>query len=238
MSLVMGSAILSGCGEQPVAKSNTQPTTAEQVTQSVSQVPMVSQFVEGKHYQVVDSGSVEKGVVREYMSYWCGHCLKFEGVAHKIKSSLPVSARFERNHVDFLGFTSQEDQAAVTNALAVARGLSKEVEVAFSKKLFQTIVAKKQAGAHQVTIGQGDLVAIFVDIGVEKSIFDKMSVEPAVIKDANEMRERQYKLSSAGALKGVPTVIVNGKYLINFAEINQARFVADFEELTHYLLAM
>ena len=68
--------------------------------------------------------------VREYFSFYCPHCLRFEPFFGKVKKSLPEGVKFERNHVDFLRFTTPEIQFMLTKALATAQQLKVEDKIA------------------------------------------------------------------------------------------------------------
>ena len=68
-------------------------------------IPMVgysANYVEGEHYTKVSEQASIKAEVREYFSFYCPHCMKFEPFMDEIKKSLPEGVALELNHVDFL----------------------------------------------------------------------------------------------------------------------------------------
>lgn len=69
--------------------------------------------------------------------------------------------------------------------------------------------------------------------GVSKEEFDSLLSSMSVILGEKEMVEAQNKYSKAGALTGVPTFIVNGKYKIN---VNKLRSQAELDSLIAFLL--
>ena len=68
-------------------------------------------YTEGKQYTKVNETISAKAEVREYFSFYCPHCLRFEPFMETVKKNLPEGVKFERNHVDFLRAASPEIQA-------------------------------------------------------------------------------------------------------------------------------
>ena len=52
------------------------------------------------------------------------------------------------------------------------------------------------------------------------------------------MKKHQDNMSQKGALKAVPTVIVNGKYRVNVAELDKNNFEEDYQNLISHLLTL
>lgn len=52
------------------------------------------------------------------------------------------------------------------------------------------------------------------------------------------MKKHQDTMSKKGALKAVPTIIVNGKYRINTKELDRKNPEEDYKSLVKYLLTL
>ena len=86
-------------------------------------------YEEGKQYTQISEKVSSKPEVREYFSFYCPHCLRFEPLMEKIKKQLPDNSSFERNHVDFLRAASPEVQFMLTKSVVVAQQLKMETKL-------------------------------------------------------------------------------------------------------------
>lgn len=197
----------------------------------MASVASAADFVEGKQYTKVSEKASTKPELREYFSFYCPHCLKFEPFFAKIKKQLPEGVAFERNHVDFLRAASPKVQAMLSKAVVVAQQLKQE------DKLVGAIFNYVQIQRATIT-SEKDLRNIFVLQGVDGKDFDKIMSSFSVNSKAKLMKKNQDYFSGKGALTGVPTIIVNGMYRINNQELDKDNFEEDYQKLTKYLLAL
>ena len=86
----------------------------------------VERYTEGEQYTKVSDKLSKKPEVREYFSYYCPACMRFESLIANVKKNLPQGVSFERNHVDFVGGASPDIQFLVTKGLAAAQQLNVE----------------------------------------------------------------------------------------------------------------
>jgi thiol:disulfide interchange protein DsbA len=192
---------------------------------------MAAQYVEGEHYTVVNDKISSKPEVREFFSYYCPHCLKFEPFMEDLAKGLPEGAKFEKNHVDFLRAAGPEVQFSLTKALVVAQQLKQEHKL--NGAIFNYI-HKQRA----VFSGEQDIRNVFVLNGVDGEQFDKLMKSFSVNSKAKQMKKKQDHFSSKGYLSGVPTIIVNDKYRVNADKLDRNNFVDDYKNLVHYLLTL
>ena len=190
-----------------------------------------AEFEEGKQYTQVSEKASLKPEFREYFSFYCPHCRKFEPFFEKVKQQLPEGVAFERNHVDFLRAASPKVQAMLSKAVVVAGQLKMEDQIVTA--LFKYLQVDRA-----VITSEKDLRNIFVLQGADGDKFDKIMKSFSVNSKANLMKKNQEFFSKKGALTGVPTVIINGKYRINNDELDRDNFEADYNKLTKYLLAL
>lgn len=188
-------------------------------------------YTEGKHYTKVSEIASKKAEVREYFSFYCPHCLRFEPFMEKLKKNLPEGVKFERNHVDFLRAASPKIQGMLSKAIVVAEQLKME------KKLVGALFNYIQVQRAIIT-EENDIRNIFVLNGADGDKFDKLMKSFSVNAKAKAMKKSQDTMANNGALKSVPTVIVNGKYRINPSELDKNNIEQDYQNLVNYLLTI
>ena len=145
-----------------------------------------------------------------------------------LKRTYLKALSFERNHVDFLRFTTPEIQFMVTKALATAQQLKVEDKIAAA--IFNYIQVQRGA----ITEAK-DIRNIFVLNGVDGAAFDKAFKSFSVNSKAKLMKKMQNDLVKKRALTGVPTVVVNGKYRINADKLDRNNFEQDYINIVKYL---
>ena len=188
-------------------------------------------YTEGKQYTKVNETLSSKAEVREYFSIYCGHCFKFEPFMHDVKKQLPSNVKFERNHVDFLRAASPTIQQMVSKAVVVAQQLGNEDKLIGA--VFNYIHVQRA-----VITTEKDIRNIFVLNGADGDKFDKLMKSFSVNSKAKAMKKKQDVMSKKGALKGVPTLIVNGKYRINNSELDKKDYEQDYQNLIKHLLTL
>jgi len=187
-----------------------------------------TEYKEGKQYSVVGNKATAKPEIREFFSFYCPHCFRFEPFFAKIKKALPKNVKFVRNHVDFLGGAKPEIQTMLTKALVVAQQLPEKEKLVSA--IFNYIHVQ-----HATFSNEKDLRNVFVLNVVEGETFDKLMKSFSVNSVAKQMRKKQDYYAKIGALTGVPTVIVNGKYKVNPKELDSQNIEQDYKNLLIYL---
>ena len=164
-------------------------------------------FVENEHYKVISDEATAKPEVKEFFSFWCPHCFNFEPLVAEMKKNLDPSVKFEKVHVNFMGFAGQDLQDDVTKAMMIGRALDKSEQVNLA--IFNFI--HRQRG--KIT-NANDVRTILVDNGIDAAQFDKMNKSFAV----NSMLKKNNKAIEQFRrhVSGVPNFIVNGKFQAQF----------------------
>ncbi|WP_206482866.1 thiol:disulfide interchange protein DsbA/DsbL [Thalassotalea sp. G2M2-11] len=190
-----------------------------------------AKYEEGTHYFVVPGQPTNSPEVREYFSYYCPHCRSFESYLGEIESSLPNGTKLKKTHVDFMGQSSPEIQTMLSTGLAIAEktGLAKQ----FNAEAFSYIQTKRQP-----ITSLDDVRKIYIAAGGDGATFDKGTKGFAIRGQVKRNKKEQDKLSRGRYLKSVPTLVVNGKYLINNKELDPKNFVQDYKALIAYLLTL
>jgi thiol:disulfide interchange protein DsbA len=190
-----------------------------------------SDYQEGKHYTKFSEESSRKAEVREYFSFYCPHCFGAEPLMAELKKSLPEGTSFEMNHVDFLRQASVKVQGLLSRAIVVAQQLKREKELV--GEIFKYIHVEKRTFT-----SQNDIRKVFVANGVDGVKFDKLMKSFTVSSKAKLMKKKQDALAKEGVLRSVPSVVVNGQFLIHTKELDRSNTTEDYKKLVKHLLTL
>ena len=179
---------------------------------------------EGVHYEVISETATKTAEIKEFFSYYCGHCLNFEPLAKTLaKRADGADFTFKKSHVDFLRGASPQIQFMLSKALVTANKLEKP---AVNDAIFNHIHKNRS-----VFTDEADVRQLFVANGVDGETFEKTFKSFAVTAAAKKMQSDQNELAAKRILTGVPTFIVNGKYKI----LNQGFQAKTYGELFEQL---
>ena len=198
----------------PAQVDSTEADNAKALTPPMMLVP----WKEGVHYKVLDKEPSASPIVVEYFSFWCPACYRFEPLVENIKKRLGNSATFQKVHVNFMGFTSQEAQEMATLGMVVARDMGKEDEI--NASIFSRIHQQRNTIA-----SIDDIKAVFALNGIDANSFEATATSDSVIQlfDTNNSLIE----NNRAALTGVPNFIVNGKYQATFTRDMNAQDVIE-----------
>ncbi len=190
-----------------------------------------TKFEEGKHYTVVAEKKTSSPELSEYFSYYCPSCRAYEPYLDGFKKVMPKKATFNKVHVDFMGQTSPEIQFMLSKALIIAEKTA--IDSKFSPAVF------KYLQTDRATINnEKDIRNIFVLSGGDGKKFDQGMKNFSIIGQAKREKKIQDKLSKNRQLTSVPTMVVNGKYLIDSKSLDRKSFFAEYNELVAYLFTL
>lgn len=161
-------------------------------------------WIENTHYKVLPTAVSESPEVTEFFSFWCPHCFAFEPIAAKIKSQLPSDVKFNKVHVNFMRFTTTQIQNDVTRAQMLARAMNEEDSL--NAAIFNFI--HLQRGNIN---GLDDVKQVFINNGVKVEEFDALISSEKV--DTLYVQSNETMMQYRNYVNGVPSFIVNGKYL-------------------------
>lgn len=177
------------------------------------------EFKEDVHYEVIAEQSTAKPEIKEFFSFYCIHCYRFEPVAEAMKEAYPKA--FDKSHI-----VSHPTLELVARGFAAAKLFKKEA--AISQAFYERIHVQEK----QITTEE-DLKAIFHVNGISADKFEKAMKHPLVEKQVNDMDRdaRAYNINAT------PTFIVNGKYRLKAEGFSDSDdFIADFVKAAGYLL--
>ncbi|UPQ88010.1 thiol:disulfide interchange protein DsbA/DsbL [Vibrio sinaloensis] len=173
-------------------------------------------FKEGQHYQVLDLEPSTKPTVTEFFSFYCPHCNSFEPLIKNLKTKLPEGVKLQKNHVSFMG-----GNMGLSMSKAYATMVSLKVEDKMSAVMFNRIHNMNKAPKNDEELRQ-----IFIDEGIDGKKFDNAFNGFAV----DSMVRRFDKKFKDSGIQGVPSVVVNNRYLV------QARSAEEFYQIVDFLL--
>lgn len=187
-------------------------------------------FVEGTHYEVVAEKATAKAEVKEFFSFYCGHCFRFEPVVNKLAGQLPKGVELEKVHVDFVQAAAPEMQNALARAYVVGKTSGQGEKVA--AMIFDYIHLKGASFNNENDIRNLLLVNDF-----DAKTFDAKINSMPTVAAVNAMKTAQNKWSENRVLTGVPMLLVNGKYKPKFDKLNPENFEQELQQLVTFLLA-
>lgn len=170
------------------------------------------QYKEGTHYLVRGKTPTPKKEIREFFSFWCGHCFHMQNSFKKVKEQIP-EAEFIPNPVMMLGgFMGPESQKAVV--VAENFGLRDE----FIDRLF-----KMMHEDGKIPMSTSDLADFATTIGIPRNKFlSEIGSFPVLGKVA------QFdKKADEAEIDAVPELLVNGRYLVIMDDIENDEQLVD-----------
>lgn len=159
-------------------------------------------FVEGKDYKTLsipnkikDTTTIE---VKEFFYYGCGHCFAFEKPVNSWKKNIGSDVVFNRTPVVF----GRDQWKVLARAYHTAKAMG--VLPLVHGPIFDAL------HVHKKSLASKDKVAdFFASLGVDRSKFlatyDSLGITAKVANGE--------KLTANSQITGVPSIVVNGKYL-------------------------
>lgn len=187
-------------------------------------------YEEGVHYDVVSERASKKPEVKEFFSFYCPACNNYESLLADVKPKLDKNVEFKKSHVDFVGVRDTENQQMISQALATAEVLPQKDAIIAA--MFSHVHVKR-AKFNELA----DVKDVFVAQGVDGDKFDKLYKSFSVRTMSSKMKRDQDYYKDKGALRGVPTFIVNGKYKLNLGRESGITEPEDISKLINYLAA-
>ena len=188
-------------------------------------------FKEGTHYSVIATNKTSTPELAEYFSYYCPTCRAYEPYLDGFKDVMPEKAEFNKVHVDFMGQTSADIQFMLSKALIIAEKTT--IDSQFSAAVFKYLQTDRATISNEK-----DIRNIFVLSGGNGKKFDQGMKSFSVIAQAKKEKKIQDELSKNRQLTSVPTMVVNGKYLIDSKSLDRNNFFAEYNELVAYLFTL
>lgn len=162
-------------------------------------------FVEGKDYQLIARPSMPtpstKVEVREFFWYGCPHCYKLEPELGKWLKTKPAGAVFIRTPA---ALTPEWQIAAKGYYAAEAKGLVDKTH----QMLFDAVHAQNR---RDLVADEAALAKFYMSQGADAN-FPGLMGSMVVLGKVNAASN----LAKSYAIEGVPSLVINGKYLVDY----------------------
>ncbi|MGN0909660.1 MAG: thiol:disulfide interchange protein DsbA/DsbL [Succinivibrio sp.] len=180
-----------------------------------------AEYKEGEDYKVLETPKSETPEIREFFSFYCGHCFQMQGPFEQVAKAFEGKAKFEMNPVNALGgdMGVASEQAY---AVAVVEGVGAE----FVKELFDAIHVKQEN-----PVMADYFLQKLQEVGIphDKAVSE---INSFVVKG---MTAKWDKMVADAKIEAVPEIVVNGKYQVNMEKLNT---VEDLIKVVGYLVTL
>lgn len=184
-------------------------------------------FSEGKQFVTLDKPATQEPQVLEFFSFYCPHCYQFSQIYHipdAIQTALPAGTKMVKYHVNFLGPLGKN----LTEAWAVAIALG--VEDKISPLMFDAVQKSQTVQKPE------DIRKIFISAGVKGEDYDS-ALNSFVVKS---LVVQQEKAAADLQLRGVPSLFVNGKYMVKNDGLDTSSmdvYVQQYTDVVKFLIS-
>jgi thiol:disulfide interchange protein DsbA len=173
----------------------------------------LERYIEGEHYYKLDEKlRTNTPMVVEMFSYYCPHCFGAEKVMRSLKAELGDAIPFKHLPVTFMRGISEQVQDYLRRVYIYAQ--DNGIEEMLSSYIFDSIHVRKKAPK---TID--DVNTLLKEFGLSAEQIQQIENSTAIAEKNKNMGELLDLLSQNKEIKGVPSLIVNGVYLINFGKL-------------------
>lgn len=181
----------------------------------------VKSYKEGEHYKIVNDTLTPKKEVREFFSFWCGHCFALQEPYRLVSLSLVDGASFIESPVGLLG-GPMGVRSQYAHALATLNGIGHEFDKALFNKMHIDGDLPESDSFYR------DLLA---SLGIPNNKYDSEINSFAIIG----MVSNTDRLVDLYKLDAVPELVVNGRYMVKQESV---KTVAELSDLINYLLVL
>lgn len=178
-------------------------------------------YKEGEHYKIVNDTLTAKKEVREFFSFWCGHCFSLQEPYRLVSKGLVDGASFIESPVGLLG-GPMGVRSQYAHALATLNGITHEFDKALFNKMHVDGVLPESDSYYR------DLLA---SLGIPNNKYDSEINSFAVIG----MVSNTDRLVDLYKLDAVPELVVNGRYMVKQESV---KTVSELTDLINYLLVL
>lgn len=177
-----------------------------------------AKYKEGVNYQVRAEKLTEVKEIREFFSFWCGHCFSLQETFDNLEKAYP-NAEFVRNPVAMLGGPMGPESQ---RALVVAKNLG--MEDIFVKELFKSMHTDGK-----IPMSHAEMADFMATVGIAKSKYEKEYISFPVMGAVAKFDKWAKDIN----IDAVPEILINGKYLVTMESVQDEK---DLFNLIGYLL--
>lgn len=179
---------------------------------NVSLAAPAVQYKEGTHYVIRGKGLTPNKEIREFFSFWCGHCFAMQKDFKLIREQIP-EAKFVPNPVMMLGGAMGP---VSQKALVVANNFG--LGDVFIQSLF-----KSMHEDNHIPMDVDEMGSFMTTIGIPKGKFlSEVNSFPVLGQVA-----KYDKAADEAEIDAVPELLVNGRYLVIMESVETPQELVD-----------
>ena len=184
---------------------------------------IAAKFEQGKHYEeLTDAAFNAPNQIVKIYSTNCPFCYKYEkAVIPSYIKNLPDNVSYDAYHITTKPPFGKEKATVIAVAKQLGEQQYQSVKMAYYSQIHDKKIKFKSADK---TIEFG-----LDKLGITKNEFEKLKNKPEVTKLLTKW-DQGVKVAK---IKGIPAIVINGKYLINTKSITSMKML---DELTAELL--
>jgi len=184
-----------------------------------------SEFVEGKHYLVLDTPKAKQKEIREYFSFYCDSCYSQQSFMKELERGMPRRAKFVKNHVQGVDGLDPVIEKLLTKSIITAE------KMRMRDKVVTAIFDRIQKQKKPIKTAE-EMKALFISLGGSEFMFDSTFNSFSIDIQLEEM-EKNTELVRAAGEKSIPSLIINGRYKPLTSRITS---MAQYKDLIYFLL--
>ncbi|REL32012.1 hypothetical protein [Thalassotalea euphylliae] len=183
------------------------------------------EFVEGRHYRVLDLPKSQQQEIREFFSFYCKQCYSQQEFMQQLVKRIPRRASYVKNHVTGQPNRSAEVENLLTSAVLIADKMRMRDQVV--EAIFDHIHQKK---LDFKTVD--DVRKLFISVGGNEFMFDSSLGSYSIDMQLAEMQQTAKALKAQGE-SNLPNLIINGRYKPLASQITN---IDEYKRLIYFLL--
>ncbi|VFP80372.1 DsbA family protein [Candidatus Erwinia haradaeae] len=179
-------------------------------------------------YISLDQPVISMPHVLEFFSFYCPHCYEFEKewcANQTVQKNFPIHSKLIKYHIINFG---GDMGRSLTRAWAIAMMMGLEEKAILP--IFEGILITKSI------VDRASLKKVFVQsTGIQAEQYDTAWNSPVI----DALCEQQGRVAQNIHLKGVPTIIIHGKYMVNGEELDTSSittYVQQYADVVQFLL--
>ena len=165
---------------------------------------LANEFVEGKHFQVLNTPKTNQKEIRQYFSFYCKRCYSQESFMKDLAKGIPRRAKFVKHHVDGITDKTLDQEQLLTKALITADKMRMKDRVVDA--IYNHIHVKNKDFNNI-----DEVKALFEQNGGSEFMFDSTYGSFSLDIQFETMQKQSQAVKDAG-VKNFPALIVNGRY--------------------------
>lgn len=177
------------------------------------------QFIEGKQYIKLNTPIERAPQILEFFSFYCPHCYQLEqilNISNSVQQLLPIGTKIIKYHVDFLGPLGC--QLTHAWAVAIAMGIENKISPVLFNYIQTNNIIHTINGVRNLFIKQN------INLKQYNAMWNSFVVKTILFKQKKIVNDLQLQI--------VPTILINGKYIIKTDSLDYTSIKSYIKQFT------